>query len=273
MLHFVSMNLVHVISAPTNINEKLLSYSQPKILNVFDEVCNLINEKKEILSIVNAEVGNGPFNVVIEESVLFTKYLNVDSKILIEDKQIKLGDLVISFAYAQAWNPIPKWEELRKNKDEISNRLKLLQIDYENEAILKFSNSLSSAIIKTDILTIKNISSKLAGLGIGLTPAGDDYLMGAMYAAWMIHPQEVAKKITEEIANVAVPLTTSLSGAWLKSATQGEAGELWHEFFDALIEDENIYLPLSKIISVGETSGSDALMGFLDVIKQRVRRA
>jgi len=267
MLHFASMNLFHVISAPTNINEKLLNYSQPKILHVFDEVCNLINERREILSIVNAEVGNGPFNVVIEEPILFTKHLDVESKVLIEDNKINLGDLLsISFAYTQTWKPMPKWDELRKNKDEIINRLSLLQIDYENEAILRFANSLSSAIINADILTIKNISSKLAGLGIGLTPAGDDYLMGAMYAAWIIHPQEVAKKITEEIANVAVPLTTSLSGAWLKSAAKGEAGELWHEFFDALIEDENIYLPLSKIISVGETSGSDALMGFLTTL-------
>lgn len=266
MLHFASMNLLHVISAPVNINKNSLSYRQLKILHVFDEVCNLINERKEILSIVNAEVGNGPFNLVIEEPVLFTKHLDVHSKILIEDKQLKLGDLTISFAYTQEWNPIPKWEELRKNKDEIVNRLKLLQIDNENEAILKFSDSLLNAIIKADVLTIKNISSKLAGLGIGLTPAGDDYLMGAMYAAWMIHPQEVAKKITEEIANVAVPLTTSLSGAWIKSASKGEAGELWHEFFDALIEDENIYLPLSRILSTGETSGSDALMGFLTTL-------
>ncbi len=90
--------------------------------------------------------------------------------------------------------------------------------------------------------------------------------MGAMYAAWMIHQQDAAKMITEEIANVAVPLTTSLSGAWLRSAAKGEAGELWHEFFTALIEDKNIYLPMSKILSVGETSGSDALAGFLETI-------
>jgi hypothetical protein len=87
----------------------------------------------------------------------------------------------------------------------------------------------------------------------------------------MIHPREIAKRITEEIANVAMPLTTSLSGAWLKSASKGEAGELWHEFFDALIKDENIYLPMSKILSVGETSGSDALSGFLSVINQAIR--
>ncbi|MBL8090284.1 MAG: DUF2877 domain-containing protein [Anaerolineales bacterium] len=263
------MQYINALSL-TNISTNWINNSdQPKILHVFDEVCNLINEKREILSIVNADIGNGPFSLVIKEPVSFTKHLDVHSKISIEDKQIKVGDLAISFGYAQAWNPMPRWEEIRKNKDEIINHLSLLQIDHENETILQFANSLSSAIINADIPTIKNISSKLAGLGIGLTPAGDDFLMGAMYAAWMIHPEKIAKQISEEIANVATPLTTSLSGAWLKSAAKGEAGELWHDFFEALIEDENIYLPLSKIISVGETSGSDALMGFLDVAQAK----
>lgn len=268
------MQYINALSL-TNISTNWINNSdQPKILHVFDEVCNLINDKREILSIVNAEIGNGPFNLVIQEPVLFTKYLDVHSKISIEDKQIKIGDLVISFAYAQAWNPMPKWEALRKNKNEIINRLSLLQIDIEHESILQFSNLLTRSLIENDIITAKDITIKLAGLGIGLTPAGDDFLMGAMYATWIIHPQEVAKKITEEIANVAVPLTTSLSGAWLRSAAKGEAGELWHEFFDALIKDENMYLPMSKILSVGETSGSDALSGFFSVVNEYgVRRA
>lgn len=269
------MQIIKEISITKNVKDWLSNSNQPKIFHVFDEVCNLINERREILSIVNAQVGNGPFNVVIEEPVLFTKHLNAESKVIIQDKKILIGELVISFANAQVWNPMPKWEELRNNKDEIINRLSLLQIDNDNESILQFrraelveaSNALSLAIIKTDIPAIKNSASKLAGLGIGLTPAGDDFLMGGMYAAWMMHPQKVAKKITEEIANIALPLTTSLSGAWLRSAAKGEAGELWHEFFDALIKDENIYLPMSKILSVGETSGSDALMGFLNTIQ------
>ena len=259
------MQNINAISFTENVKYWLVNSSQYKILHVFDEVCNLTNEKREILSIVNAEIGNGPFNLVIEDTVLFTKHLDVESKVSIQDTQILLGDLTISFAYGQMWSPIPKWDELRNNKDEIINRLRLLQIDNENEAILQFSTLLPLAIIKIDIPAVKNSASKLAGLGIGLTPAGDDFLMGAMYAAWVIHPQEIAKKITEEIANIAAPLTTSLSCAWLKSAAKGEAGELWHGFFDALLEDKNIYVPMSNILSVGETSGSDALAGFMGV--------
>ena len=260
------MQSINAVSFAEDVKSWLRASSQPKILHVFDDVCNLINERREVLSVVIAEIGNGPFNLVVEEPVVFIKHLDVESKVSIQKTQILLGDITISLINAQMWNPVPKWGDLRKRKDEIVDRLALLQIDSDNESILQFSNSLTNAIIKADIPTLQHASSKLAGLGIGLTPAGDDFLMGAMYAAWIIHPQEAAKDITEEIAKIAVPLTTSLSGAWLRSAAKGEAGELWHEFFDTLIEDKNMYLPMSKILSVGETSGSDALAGFLEVI-------
>lgn len=261
-------------SITSNVKNWLSNSHQPKILHIFADVCNLINERREILSIVSAEIGNGPFNLVIKDEILFIKHLNIDSKISIEDNQINLGDLYISFAYAQTWDPMPNWESLRNNKDEIIERLSFIPIDLENESILQFSNSLALAIIEVNITNIKNISSKLAGLGIGLTPAGDDFLMGAMHAAWMIYSEEIAKNISKEIAETAMPLTTSLSGAWLRSASKGEVGELWHDFFEALIKDENVYLPMSKILSVGETSGSDALAGFFSVINSYgVRRA
>lgn len=260
------MRLIKALSLTPAVNDWLVHSRPWRILHIFDQACNLISEDREILSIVTPQTGNGPFTLVIADTVVFTRYLDAESKVYIHDKRILLGDLTILLMGTQMWNSIPKWDELRNNKEEIINRLRVLQIDNENESILQFSNVLSFAIIKADIPAIKNIASKLAGLGIGLTPAGDDFLMGAMYATWIIHPQKTAKKITEEIANIATPLTTSLSSAWLQSAARGEAGKLWHEFFDALIEDKNIYLPMSKILSVGETSGSDALAGFLGVL-------
>lgn len=260
------MQSINAVSFTNDVKAWLMTSSQPKILHVFDDVCNLINERREVLSVVIDEIGNGPFNLIVDEPVIFAKHLDAESKVSIQKTQILLGDITISLINAQMWNSMPRWSDLRKRKDEIVDRLALLQIDNDNESILQFSNSLTNAILKADITALQGTSSKLAGLGIGLTPAGDDFLMGAMYAAWIIHPQEVAKEITEEIANVAVPLTTSLSGAWLRSAAKGEAGELWHEFFDALIEEKSMYLPMSKILSVGETSGSDALAGFLEVI-------
>jgi len=48
----------------------------PRILHVFEHACNLIDERRKILSIVTPGIGNGPFNLVLEEEVLFSAHLN-----------------------------------------------------------------------------------------------------------------------------------------------------------------------------------------------------
>jgi len=86
-----------------------------------------------------------------------------------------------------------------------------------------------------------------------------------LLAAWIIHPLEVANVLAKEITNIAAPLTTSLSAAWLRSAGRGEAGALWHHFFDALVSSDLVQIQnaMDKILEVGETSGADALSGFV----------
>ena len=146
---------------------------------------------------------------------------------------------------------------------------------------LSHTPNLSSALANANVSSAKTIASHLAGLGVGLTPAGDDFILGAVLASWLIHPQEVAGVLAQEITDIAAPLTTSLSAAWLRSAGRGEAGILWHAFFEALNSAGRTESPvgigspayikrireaMDNILSIGETSGADALAGFISTI-------
>jgi hypothetical protein len=113
-----------------------------------------------------------------------------------------------------------------------------------------------------------------AGLGQGLTPAGDDFLLGAILAAWIIHSTGVAKSLVEEIANAAAPLTKSLSAAWLRSAGRGEVGIWRHDFFKSLIscDPASNQKAMDKILAVGETSGADALAAFISVFAAQAKQ-
>jgi hypothetical protein len=275
----------------------LVKTRQPRILHVFDRACNLINERREVLSIVTPEIGDGPFNLVVQDDVCFSGHLSLESKVtIISPTQLHLRDLTIYTSNANIWSPHPDWVRLHDHRDTIANQLMKLSVTndqvpglntgfvitrpYSTTFInpkLPITNygpsnslvsSLPSAFANVDISSAKEITSKLAGLGSGLTPAGDDFIVGAIYAAWIIHPLEVASVLTQATADIAAPLTTSLSAAWLKSAGQGEVGILWHQFFDALISAGRIANPaylqeaIGNILSVGETSGADALAGF-----------
>jgi hypothetical protein len=248
---------------------------QPRILHVFDRACNLINQRGEVLSIVTPQIGNGPFNLVVENEVLFSTCLDLESPISILNDRLTLGNLTINTSNAKLWSPRPDWESLHARRDDILKQVTSLCIDVR-QPLLPHSliANLSSALATANTSSILTITSQLAGLGAGLTPAGDDFILGAVLGAWIIHPLEVAKSLAEEITNTAAPLTTSLSAAWLRSAGRGEAGILWHQFFAALVsvaQSANRTYPTAvqeatdRILAVGETSGTDAMAGFINL--------
>jgi len=293
------MQSINALSLAPDAHDWLVNSYHPRILHIFDHACNLINERREVLSIVTPQIGNGPFNLVIEdESILFSNQIKVESSISIEPNQLIISDIAINTHNAKLWSPRPDWEMLHAEKDDIA---KLLLTNYQKcgldtpfatnaqgysttalQSELPITNlqpfdtasplraslqSLISAIATADIQSSIISASKLAGLGIGLTPAGDDFILGAMYAAWIIHPFEQARVLVKEITNTTAPLTTSLSAAWLRSVGRGESGVLWHEFFDALISADPVHIQeaMDKILAVGATSGADAMAGFISL--------
>jgi hypothetical protein len=103
----------------------------------------------------------------------------------------------------------------------------------------------------------------LAGLGGGLTPAGDDFLAGAMLWAWLAHP--TPDRLCHTLVEVAAPRTTILSAAFLKAAARGECSASWHALFKWLSEgrEAQIAAAVQEVLSHGATSGADGLAGFL----------
>jgi hypothetical protein len=310
------MQSFNAVSLTSNVRGWLANSHQPRILHIFDHACNLINERREVLSIVTPQIGNGPFNLVIpglrksvdglpdwDESLQSSKVfsnLSVQAPVSNSTTQLILGDLIINTTNAKLWSPCPDWKRLHAQKEYIVNQLtKLLIIDYQVRGLdtlfaktaqgysttispQSLISNLSSALVTANIPYALTITSQLAGLGNGLTPAGDDFILGAVLAVWIIHQPGVARVLAEEITTAATPLTTSLSAAWLRSAGKGEAGVLWHEFFAALLPLGRVANPrirlfptsalavqeaMDKILAVGETSGADAMAGFMSTLK------
>lgn len=256
------MRSINSLSLTPAVNEWLINTRYLHILHIFDRACNLINEQGEVLSVVTPQIGNGPFNLVLEKDVCFSEYLSLESPISVSRSQLTLGDLVINLATSKPWSPRPDWETLHARRNHILPQLNQLPItNYQTTP-----SDLSTALVSADIPTAMYITTQLAGLGPGLTPSGDDVLMGAIYATWIIQTAEIASLIVKEIANTAAPLTTSLSRAWLRCAGKGEAGIQWHNLFRALIAGEDLQFPITKLLSIGETSGADALAGFMNTI-------
>ena len=264
---------INALSITPNVVGWLADTRQARILHVFDRACNLVNDRRELISIVTQQIGNGPFNLVIEGDVCLADHLSLETAISNSPSQLTLGDITIHTMGAELWNPCPDWDLLHSQKELILFRLAQLPNTNYLFPHSNISNSLLTSLIIADLPSSLVAARNLAGLGVGLTPSGDDFLVGAMYGTWIIHPSETAGNLGREISDAAAPLTTSLSAVWLRSAGRGEAGILWHEFFKALITGRGFDLQIAGIRSVGETSGADALAGFFGVMsafKERI---
>jgi uncharacterized protein DUF2877 len=264
-----ALKSTNTLSLVPDVNRWLANSRQPRILHIFDRTCNLINEHGEVLSIVTPQIGNGPFNLVVEDEVLFSNCLTLESQIAISANRLILGNLTIYTADSKLWSPRPDWEKLHAHQDPVLNQLTQLPMINDQPSLpISLLSTLATSIAIADLSASLTAAQKLTGLGIGLTPAGDDFILGAILAARIIHPIEIASVLAEGIANTCAPLTTSLSAAWLRSAGRGDAGILWHQFFEALTSSSpvEIQTAMDRILAIGETSGADALAGFIGTL-------
>jgi len=100
----------------------------------------------------------------------------------------------------------------------------------------------------------------LLGLGPGLTPSGDDVLVGWLAGLWAGLPdgRPVVATIGRSLLAAAVDRTGALSHAFLAAVGAGEASEPVCRFV-AVPDDAR----LQALLAIGETSGADLLAGYL----------
>ncbi|MDH5607540.1 MAG: DUF2877 domain-containing protein [Anaerolineae bacterium] len=261
-----------------------------RLLHVFTDACNLINARGEVLSLVNPIIGNGPFSVIVENATSLAS-LDIQSSVSLNRYNIQIGEFCVDVSRASLWEASPNWEHIHAHRDNICKHLPLLESlqkasqPSESMAVLpgpasstsitpitrKFHENIENLIKSiqyNDFVLLADSSQNLIGLGIGLTPAGDDFLVGLMLGLQAILG-DPAEQLCQLMVRDIQGKTTSLSAAWLHAAACGEAGEVWHDFLFALTrsDDAAVESRMRKILSIGHTSGSDALAGFLQVVQ------
>ena len=117
------------------------------------------------------------------------------------------------------------------------------------------------------------VGREVAGRGPGLTPSGDDLLVGIMLGAGVLPGAAgvcSVQDVRDVLASAAMPRTTRISGAYLDAARHGWASEPWHALVRALASrPEHVRGAARRLLGIGETSGADTLTGFCWVWRDR----
>ncbi|MBL8055729.1 MAG: DUF2877 domain-containing protein [Anaerolineales bacterium] len=256
------------------------------LLNVFDRACNLVDSAGEVLSLVTTPAALAPCAALAAaDGPAPFQGLTVASAVRREPGRLRLDDLTLTWADAGRWDPRPDWAAVQRALAAAPEHLEAVAAAAYAAAPAGSLLELSDPHPPTPLLhlaapgaaaLVRGLAAGesgpalagvavLAGLGGGLTPAGDDFIVGALLAAWagLCGPGAVA--LAGPLADEAARRTTTLSGAYLRAAARGECSAAWHAVLAALQAGDALGLAAATaaLAGIGHTSGADGLAGFL----------
>ena len=274
------------ISVSRSIRQGLGATPLPlRVLAVFDNACNLVTADGRVFALVTRKVGDGPLNIVVDAHFPYLQLPSAGAPSWINAECLSLGEIEIGLACAD-WDPRPDWGGLRARYPAIRARvptlvrlarqlappLSLLAAEPDqptppaiSRVLGAFRHALADLAIGEmwSLSQVELVAARLAGLGWGLTPSGDDWLAGLLAWAWLAHPH--AQDVGAAVVRAAAPRTTTLSAAFLHSAAQGECDAAWQTLLAALAWDRlpSLDTAIRAVLAHGATSGADRMAGFL----------
>jgi hypothetical protein len=276
-----------------------------EVLAVHPRSCYLLDEEGSIYAVVQEDLGKGPLSLVIASSPFPQPFQHLavgDTVKTTGDVLLVSDSLDVGLAKAELWDPKPYVafggaEAMQQSlaalhqaatkfapetslavllpylaEDELPRSLQKVTHFPRSHALM---GGLADSLGDRNRRGLKVVTSSLAGLGPGLTPAGDDFLAGVLLALAEQRQQDAELgEIADLLLETAAPRTHEISAAYLKTAHDGEAHERWHGLLGALAAGDTAAIGEAAhgVAQVGETSGADMLAGFLTAMQAvRVR--
>ena len=118
-----------------------------------------------------------------------------------------------------------------------------------------------------DVETSLYAAQKLIGLGPGVTPSGDDILIGFLAALWSLAGKQQSQlSFVRSFGNSLIHLsrqTNEISRSYLFHATQGQFSSSLSNLAEAIARGSNVEEAAKTAMSVGHSSGMDSVTGLL----------
>lgn len=247
-----------------------------KVIATFVRSCYLELHGR-IFALVAPELHNGPLNVVLvhlPENGLAR--LSTTHSARLSDGHLDVdGALSINLTAAEVWNArLPSFDQIDRNnmraeldvvKSVLSDapRESLAHTGSRPARVSEGMDAFYSALRHLDETTLGLAVDRLVGFGLGLTPSGDDVLAGALIALNLVGRPD-ASPFGEFVRQAVRGRTTAISIAYLEAASNGDAGESWHQLARALAQrSDGVWAAARRVMAFGETSGADMLTGFV----------
>ncbi|SMQ62826.1 Protein of unknown function [Bacillus sp. OV166] len=273
-------------------NSVLTGFVHSTFKNTINIHCN---ENGELFTIASSQIDNGPNTLLINSASLEELNIDVNDVVYVKSKMLHISNkLAISTNQAEKWAGI--LPEYPANTENISRNLKRMieyidihgkaggmkkKVDAPSLFDIEMSRMLEerTKLLLNELLSNRMTSAlhhavSLIGLGPGLTPSGDDYLVGLFTIINLRNsPFYSHQSFCGEVLQKAKTLTNEISYMALKKASIGQVREsiihLVHSILNG--EEDDLYLSLNKVLNIGSSSGTDIALGLVSGVKANLK--
>ncbi|WP_103106659.1 DUF2877 domain-containing protein [Brevibacillus reuszeri] len=280
---------IHALSGDAEFLRILASSSfSGKVHSIFERTINLqCDQNNELYTIACDQLDNGPNTLVLDVKRFHETGLEVGDRVLSQGQTLQIGNKIeIAATQAKEWEctlpPYPSNIETLKvdiafMKEYIAAHGKCGGMKRNSRPSTPFEAEMSNMLLQRSGLLREALAAGksevavqhalgLVGLGPGLTPSGDDFLVGLFSIANMQGtPYYLSCHFLEEIALKAKQLTNEISYMMVKKAASGQVRESVVSLLQALSKGtvEELLGALEKVLAIGSSSGTDMALGLV----------
>jgi hypothetical protein len=144
-------------------------------------------------------------------------------------------------------------------------------------------STMHQALTGGDAAQMLEATQQLIGLGSGLTPSGDDFLVGYLRGLWLIRSNALgAGQMLDRLRDTLLPgldaRTTCVGAEFIHYALEGAFAEVLDRAALALLAPSHprvVQAAITRLLAQGDTSGTDTMLGLmtcLDALLSSPRR-
>lgn len=292
-----SQNAPHGILNAISLDAKLLKngclrWGNARVHSVFKNALNLIIGQERLMTLVNRNFDNAPDTIVTDTYHWNNVGLEIGDTVEYSEGQISLPiGIAVCLRYAHSWScQLPAYdtaEDTLLSNVTFAERyieqygrgvglkaaVGYLPKNVETTMIRGFqhlTDDLYQSLARSDLVHAEKCIQQIVGMGPGLTPSGDDYLMGLL--AVLNIPESPAyslRKIGDYVLESANHQTHQISIAGLRQAANGRVRERLVDLCGAIMQT---HLPVLQyalhcVLEIGSSSGTDIALGMLTGFK------
>ena len=281
---------------------KISGRNQPGVVHsVFDHALNILLSDDYFLTVLSDKYLAVPFGISVsmEEGFSFKNWTEPGETVWIDENGMRLKSGVFDFTSNQQsfifsshlqpvtihkFNPevialVQSWVKESSPKNGFCDLYDSLSFETLNEAagvkdpVLFYAhgllNKLKKSFLDEDTVKVAETFSEFVGLGSGLTPSGDDFILGFLAFFHFLKKAPFRSNFIREIRNKlmnSVPGRTSyISEVYLNYGLNGQFSEILTAFIQGLFTGDRKELMerTLRLINIGSTSGIDMIAGCL----------